>query len=915
MTTAFSVRRAVVLVAALCMALLGLLGSAPAVSASPDKPSDQQTGLSEFGSCLSGGGKGSLVMLMDQSGSLQKTDPDKARVTAAQYLAARLASFSTTKGITLDVRVAGFASSYAGAGDWTSLTPDALETVKSQISAVGDDIKDYDTDYWNALEGARQDLVDHDTSGCRAVAWLSDGEYDLDVRASGGSRSADDSKPYAPGVSLDSEEGVAEAERAGTADICRPTGVADQLRSSKVTLLGLGLTSGDTDFTFMKRIVGGGGTNAGTNGVDVCGDVSSPTGAFYPVSDIDSLLLAFDSISAPGTAVRSDSVNICQGDVCTTGESAFVLDKSLQNVHVLASSDVEGLEADLYAPGATEPIVMSQSSGPQTSSGVSYEWLTPRSLQIDLAADSVPTWSGQWRLAFVDKSSSTEGEQVHINLDLSSPLTLSWKDLESTELHQGETADNVQLTLLDHADGEPVDVSSLTGTIAASVTLTDSQGAETTLYESNDFGELSKPLSIPIGADVALGEATVTSSVTVTTASTTGADGSRIDGTTLAPTKATTEVTINPPLDFPALSAPVDFGRLEKDTTARAALQITGPGCVWVPSDAVTLTGAPEEAGTITMTSDAASQDSCVSVPEGGTADLDLSLSTHDHANGAITGNVSVMVAPLDEPDRAQTVDVPFRAEMRRPLDVGTAWTAFAIALLAGIGIPVGLLYLFKFLAARIPSGTVAVATTIVDVPQDDSPAAIEIPSQDWAWVSVPKGARELSVGGCTLRTRMGASPMSIPDVTVVAPDAPSISGASPIGARKGHAVLPLSVRGNWIAVLDQPDSPRRVTVVLVASMDDRAKERLVETAGRELATGVARIRLMRPDHPHEPHSGDSGTGEPVTGSSGGALPGVGDDPADSGFASGLPTLNEDDPFAGYTTRPDSTGSGNSSTV
>ena len=178
--TAFSVRRAVVLVAALCMALLGLLGSAPLVSASPDKPSDQQTGLSEFGSCLSGGGKGSLVMLMDQSGSLQKTDPDKARVTAAQYLAARLASFSTTKGITLDVRVAGFASSYAGAGDWTSLTPDALETVKSQISAVGDDIKDYDTDYWNALEGARQDLVDHDTSGCRAVAWLSDGEDDLE---------------------------------------------------------------------------------------------------------------------------------------------------------------------------------------------------------------------------------------------------------------------------------------------------------------------------------------------------------------------------------------------------------------------------------------------------------------------------------------------------------------------------------------------------------------------------------------------------------------------------------------------------------------------------------------------------------------------------------------------------------------
>ena len=55
---------------------------------------DKAMGLSEFGSCLSGQDEGSMVILIDQSGSLRTTDPDKARVRAAQYLVERMASFS-----------------------------------------------------------------------------------------------------------------------------------------------------------------------------------------------------------------------------------------------------------------------------------------------------------------------------------------------------------------------------------------------------------------------------------------------------------------------------------------------------------------------------------------------------------------------------------------------------------------------------------------------------------------------------------------------------------------------------------------------------------------------------------------------------------------------------------------------------
>lgn len=912
--TASPIRRAItlaaVLLCALCLTPPTLPGPTPPARALPqqaeqtdrsgpsepaepsDQPAGQQGGLSEFGSCLAGSGQGSVVILMDQSGSLRTTDPDRARVRAAQYLAERLASFSTTNGITLNVHVAGFAASYAGAGDWTALTPDTLETVKSRISAVGDDVQDYDTDYWNALEGARQDLVDHDASGCRAVAWLSDGEYDLDMRDSGAGQDIGTDKPYAPGVRLDSEDGVAQAEQAGTADICRPTGVADQLRSSGVTLLGLGLSDGGADFTFMRRIVGGGGTNAAANGVESCGDVSSPTGSFYPVSDIDSLLMAFDSISAAGTTVRSDSVSVCQGGACAEGESSFVVDGSLQDVHVLASSDVDGLEARLYPPGASDPIVMSQTTGPQTADGVSYEWLTGRTLQVDLAADSAPTWDGQWRLSFIDEQSRTEGEKVNVNLHLSSPLTLAWQDLATTELRQGETVDDVRLALLDHAGGRPVDTSRLTGALSATVTLTDSKGTSTTLFESDDVEDLNRPVNIPVGRDVALGEASVTTSVTVTTAPATGADGGRVDGTTLAPTQATTTVSINPPLDFPTLASPIDFGRLEEDTTAHAALAVTGPGCVWVPPDAVTLTGAPAQAGAITVVSDASSQDSCVSVPEGRTAELGLDLSADSHANGAVTGSASVMVAPLDEPDRAQAVDVPLWAEMRRPLDVGTAWTAFAIALAAGIGVPVGLLYLFTFLAARIPPGTIAVASTVVDVPDDGTSAVIDVPSREWTWVSVPRGAREVTVGPCVLRTRVGVWPTRVPYAVVVAPRAPSVSGA-PVGQRGGRATVPVSLRGNWIAILDQPDSPRRVTLVMVAQgTAEVARDRLVDRAGRELAARVARLR---------PQAGAGARPDDAGGGSTGLADDAGGAAASTTSSSGLPTLSEDDPFAGYT--------------
>lgn len=875
----------------------GVLSAAPQVLAAPQK--EQSSGpLSAFGACLSGKGEGSLVLLMDQSGSLRQSDPEKARVKASKYLAQRLAAFADSSKVTLKVRVAGFASDYQALGDWVSINSGSLAEIDKQITAAGDNLKDYDTDYWTALEGARQDLAEHDSSECRSVAWFSDGAYDLDVRDSDQvQQEYGTTKSYAPGVSLTDESGVRAAEAAGKQDICRPTGLADQLRASHITLLGIGLSSGDSDFDFMKRITSGGGKNSVSHSVDSCGNVSDPPGEFYPVTDIDSLLMAFDSISAPGRPVSSSATKICQGDVCSEGETSFVLDRSLRNVHILASSDTQGLEANLYAPGSQTPIMMaSGSSGPQSNQGVSYEWMTGRTLRIDLDSNSTGLWTGQWRLVFVDRQESSSGHEVRVNLHLSSPLSMAWKNLGQTTLRQGEAVSDADLKLVDGAGGHEVPPSDLTGPVSLNVSLKDAQGKEHNLFQSTDPASLSSPQRITIPKEAALGSGTLTTSLTVTTGDATAADGSPVKGTTLSPSLVSTAVSISPPSNYPTLGDQISFGRLDGRTTASANLKVTGPGCVWIGDGQTVLTGSPKEAGTVTIAAQASSKEKCVKLKEGQSGTVPVSLATQEYANGAVTGTVTVMVAPLDDQGEPQGVDVPFTADMRRPLNVGTAWTAFVIALLCGVAIPIGILYLFKYLSAVIPSGSLVVGTTVVEVPRDGTAPTIDLPSQRMRMYSLRGRTRTFEMDGYRLRTIIGLSPTAVPRVELVEPNAPSVSGATP-GSREGRAVVPLGVRGQWIVVADQPSSPdgaRRVTlIVLAASMDEAVLAKVVGDAQAHLASRAGSILSPGQDSEASSSQAEGHIGSPPA--AGPSMPGAG-----TGF--GSLDSDEDDAFGGFST-------------
>jgi hypothetical protein len=121
-------------------------------------------------------------------------------------------------------------------------------------------------------------------------------------------------------------------------DICRPGGVADQLRSSQVALFGIGLqgSSGSAgDFLFMESVA----TGESRSDAAACGKLVDPVpGEFHLATDIDSLLLAFDGISSPGSRPITQDAGICQVSVCIDKAHRFVLIIDA-GVRVLATAD------------------------------------------------------------------------------------------------------------------------------------------------------------------------------------------------------------------------------------------------------------------------------------------------------------------------------------------------------------------------------------------------------------------------------------------------------------------------------------------------------------------------------------------------------------------------------------------------
>lgn len=812
------------------------LGGFIAPTAQADDP--PQSPVQRFGSCVNGGGQGNILMLFDTSGSLFNTDGEAGRVKAAKATIARLAeSVDAISGADVDLAVAGFGTGYRRTLDWTPLSTASLGTIDADLDGYASRIDGVDTDYWSAMDGARREFSARNqaqANPCNLLMWFSDGEFAINQRANDAEMQKwGGPKAWVPDNRLRTEADITAALDAGERDLCRAGGLADQLRSLDVVTVGIGLAvdAAPESFDLMKGIATGEGIS--------CGDLVDPTpGEFVMATDVDELIYNF--VTALDPDGNSGETPTCVDAECPEGTRTFVLDGSIGAVNATAKAPVDGTRIHLRTRTG-DSIELTQGTGAQDLGGASltWEWVTPRVLTFDLVRTSQDNWAGPWGIVFVADEESDELARSSITLKGDITPTLANRD--ELQLRVGEQPVELRLQNVDRT-GERIDPATLSDETTLSASLV-SGGRTVELASGLTGADMEEPLSLDPD-DLSPGVAQLVLTLDVTTQSW-QEGGTTIPGTRLEPRSATIPLAVAPPADFPVLPDKISFGHTETADPVTVQVPLDGSGCAWLPGQ-TRFTGFPEGLDGASLTSPATDRDGCAS------GSLELTLDPGGLANGSFTGTTQVMLAAADSTAEPVAVDLTFDLSMSRPASQPVLWTTLIGVTLLGIAIPVGILYLVKFLTSKIPGAAVLAgsASGLVDDTRSFTDNGVPIGVANLTVAHLTSNRREVTVAGKTLRARMGAA-LTEPGYVVVATPGPSAGGRTSLQSVGGNARLPLAVQGNWMVALD-PQRPvgGPVEVTVFTAPGAPGFNELLDDVRANLRTAVAKLREGLPPEP-----------------------------------------------------------------
>jgi len=759
---------------------------------------DDGTAADRFATCVAAQHRADVVVLLDESGSLRDTDPSNARVDAAKFLLRKLASMADDGGADVGVRLSSFGNKYQSETAWVAASKSTLPQLLSVADSFGGKNAASGTDYWLGMDGARKDLKARQSTEkprCQAIIFFSDGQLDI-VPAGWESVYDRIGRPYAENNSLQSAADREAATTAAAKSLCRAGGVADQVRKQGIITFGIGLSpkGDDGKFALMRSVV---------TGQDSCGAISDPVpGMFTTVRNIDDLLFAFDA--AAGQSTTQSKAPVCQGSVCAEGAHRIVLDETISKVTVLASAPVDDVDVYLTAPkgqqaklahaevGAAKPIEIDGVKG-------TYMWQSAHTVSLEWAAADSTQWAGQWQVAFVDPKKSSPDAMSRTSIEVKGNLVPALTTAAPTQLRQ-DSPIKLSLGITDR-DGKPIDLSRSGAKVTMDVALAFADGQERVIATGIDKSQLGTLVEVN-PADFPLGDATLALTLQVTTADI-EVSGKKVPGTALAPESAEFALMVLPPANFPTVSGGLDFGLLDGQTTATKALTVTGPGCVWVDPGTVKVETAPEEAGAVVVETPHHSADTCLRVAAGATADLPVTLRVATPGNGSVSGALAVTLAAEQDVNLTRALPVDFTAELVKALNEPNFWITLIAAIVLGLGIPIGLVYLLKFLLnSKIPSGLNYALIDVVAVDGDlrRPSGPLELATSEVVLLNVPSGgARRAKAGALELVSHLGWQPFGAATVAVVGAGVRSAApGAAPSDK---PARLPLSLAEHWAVV------------------------------------------------------------------------------------------------------------------
>lgn len=789
------------------LAAVGLSLGTPA----PVQAAEAEDGSHSFAACVRGEREARLVLLMDESGSLQESDPDGTRVDAAQHLIGSWARQVDGSDIDLQIQVMSFFDTGRSTADWSPVTD--TEALSEHLESYRTRQEGNQTDYLMGLNAARSALTSSSdgASPCSAIVWFSDGE--LEAGPEYAVDGEDVLKPY-----IEGEMDSAAVTQVATEELCRDGGAADQLRAAGINLMAIGLASGTaeaSDFDLMRSI-------AAENS---CGALT-PKGSFLLAEDLEQLLFAFANVARPEAPITQETA-VCQGgheDECL---HRFVLDDSISGVDLMVTSDVTGLDIVIVPPEGEPVTAASSDSGAQVDVGNATVQIEPLSARTtNIVMEGTGGWSGQWGVGLVDPASNSGTSTSRSSLHLTADVQPVW--LQSDEsLRSGDSTE--QSFGLQRQDGTSIDPAGLLGTMALDISFETPDGESIPVAERLDAEAMIEPQALDL-TDTEPGQGVMRYVLNLTTADFETSGEETIPGTQLAPLQVSQQVLVQPPLGLPEVGPSIAFAPVLDGAQTSGELAVTGPGCIWIdPSTAQVLAG-PEAASPVSLGSDATSADTCLRVEEGQTTALPLTLDTAAPALGGLSGELSVHLAPLEDPSRDVVVAHPFSADLDKSPHAGAWWTTVILLVTLAVGIPLALLYFTKWRASRIRGQSLFAETFPLDLeegrlapagfPHEPGPDVFRNPR------SVPaKGTKGLDVGEVTLRVVHGWSPLGTGEVRASVPGMVGVSKAVSQPSRQGAARLPLAVQNQW-ALFRAQDGESALLLYLPTL--DRGRDELV---------------------------------------------------------------------------------------
>lgn len=785
---------------------------APSATGAPKTPSGDPA-IDDLVGCVQGSRRLQVLFLIDESASLKATDPDDRRVDAARGALDSLIALSSSEGSAspqVDVALAAFSNEYRLVQDWTPAGPDTAQELNASLAKFADLNNGIDTDFVNALTAGREALADQaaevTASGgqapCRAVMLFTDGGYDLAVRTSDADQERlGTTKPYAPGVELTSPEQVRKAEALGRKELCRPGGLADRLRSDDITLLTVAL-SGDVARRSQIPLAA---ATAGKADDYPCGtqpkkgESARAQGAYLPAENIDVLVTQFNGVGtrlAGGNLVPGESqVEVCGQDPCDAGTRTFSLDKSLRRAQILALPPKPGAAVVVEGPNGDTATITEAGKAKVGETQLVTRSVADRGFAIDLdRPKDLASWNGEWKVSITDPSKGQEGDRATLQVYVFSDIGVRFGKV--TPLRRGaETGIEVRLVLPSGVKaGDIIESSEAQVRLRNPVT----GAVETVALEGPPGGPFKGTVTTP--ADTTTNVIDATAEVRITTRT----------GATLVSQSAPDEIAVLRP-EGSIQFAPGSMRMPSLTGTGSTEIEVVllggeKPGCVWFGKVAVP--DPPDGAAPVTMTIDGKplpGAKECLPVPAKKPTTIVIEATPAGRAAGTVSGTVEVFekVQGAEE----TTTQIPFRFDMARGVDEARRLLLALVLLIAGLGLPLAVLFVINAVGARfqaldaVRGAAIPVRVKGSTVQRTDAsyPRPLALRAEDFVSLAATGHDRRFTFGGVVFRARASRNPFG-GTIALAAPE----GGAEKLKGGEGSRVeLDPSLAGSWIFLLD----------------------------------------------------------------------------------------------------------------